>query len=246
MIFGSDIKLSDEGLLVFAKGIEHPDKPHICYSGQLTPVLYSQNGITDSPLYYIYEDVYYKKDKEIFKNHSLQYNITVLRPGLIGNEFIKTAGHFHPLKNTGKETYSEYHEVLSGEAIFLLQSNDRNDDVEDAIAIEAKTGDKVYIPSNYGHVLINAGENFLVVAHIFEVSLPSTNESFAEKCGAAYFYVQNKDGKADWIKNPNYKNSVGLKIKAAPKLTQEISEVNDNNLYSAFIKNPSAFNILTN
>ncbi|WP_051533892.1 glucose-6-phosphate isomerase family protein [Desulfitibacter alkalitolerans] len=245
MIFGTDIILTDRGVLVFTEGIIHPVDPEIRRLKDALQVYYYKTKPSEDPLYYRYENICFQQDEGVFREYSIRYDITVLLSGKIGKEFIKTAGHFHPLKNTGKETYSEYCEVLSGEAIFLLQKNGRNNEVEEVIAIEAKTGDKVYIPSNYGHVTINPGDSFLVVANLIATSVDSSPEPFLEKLGAAYFYVETENGKGDWIKNPAYKNSVGLKIKAAPNIEQPLCEVNDKPIYKAFIDNPQCFAMLS-
>ncbi|KUO51601.1 MAG: hypothetical protein APF76_13220 [Desulfitibacter sp. BRH_c19] len=246
MIFGTDIILTDKGTIVFTEGIIHPVEPEIGTIKDAISFFYYKVAPTEVPLYYRYKNIYYEQDETIFNEVNIRYDIVVMFPGKIGKEFIKTIGTFQPLKSTGKETYSEYYEVLSGEAIFLLQKNGRNNEVEEVIAIEAKTGDKVYIPSNYGHVIINPGESFLVVANLIAANVSAISEAFLEKSGAAYFYIETEKGKCDWIKNPDYKNSVGLKIKAAPNLEQPISDIKDKPLYSAFIENPQCFAILTN
>ena len=248
MIFGTDIILTDKGVLSFTKGIISPGESEIRRLKDALPVYYYRENPTEdpieNPLYYRYKNICFQQDEEIFKEYNLRYDITVLFPGKIGKEYIKTAGHFHPLKNTGKETYSEYCEVLTGEAIFLLQKNGRNNEVEEIIAIEAKAGDKVYIPPNYGHITINPGDSFLVVASLAATIIDSSPEPFVVKSGAAYFYVETENGKVDWIKNPEYKNSVGLKIKAAPNIEHPLSDVSEKTIYKAFVDNPQSFAML--
>jgi len=245
MIFGTDIILEDKGTLVFVEGIISPGESEIRKLKDALPVYYYRETPNENPLYYRYKNICFKQDEEVFKEYNLRYEITVLFPGKIGKEFIKTAGHFHPLKNTGKETYPEYCEVLTGEAIFLLQKNGRNNEVEEIIAIEAKVGDKVYIPPNYGHITINPGDNFLVISSLAATSIDSSQEPFMEKSGAAYFYVETESGKDDWIKNPEYKNSVGLKIKTAPNIEHPLNDVSDKPIYQAFIDKPQHFAVLS-
>lgn len=244
MIFGTDIILTDKGTLVFAECITHPLDPEIGILKDALSFFYYKIPPTEDILYYRYKNIYYEQDEPVFNEFNIRHDISVIFPGKIGKEFVKTIGHFQPLKNTGKETYSEYYEVLSGEAIFLLQKNARNNEVEEVIAIEAKVGDKVYIPPNYGHVIINPGEGFLVVANL-TANVSTISEPFFDKSGAAYFYVETEKGKGDWIKNPGYKNSVGLKIKAAPNLEQPLCEIRDKSLYRSFTENPQCFTILT-
>lgn len=246
MLLDTDIILSDKGSLSFSERIIHDD-PEIRTIKDALPVLYhKKNSMDNQTLYYRYRNVYIIEDEAIFKEYNISHDLTVLYPGKIGKEFIKTIGHFHPLKNTGKETYPEYYQVLSGEAIILLQKNGRNNEVEEVIAIEAQKGDYIYVPPNYGHISINTGEDFLIFSNLAASDLELSAEPFIEKSGAAYYYIETENGKGDWVKNPEYKNSVGLKIKCAPNLEQPVPDIEGKTLYEAFIENPQNFKFLTN
>ena len=51
----------------------------------------------DFDLYYMYRDLYLSKsDKEKLLRQGLRYDITIIPPGMLGCEYIKTAGHYHP------------------------------------------------------------------------------------------------------------------------------------------------------
>ncbi len=245
MIFGTDVILTEQGFLQFSNRISYPKDPVIFNLKDTIPVLYHRIKPSEEAIYYTYQGVCYKDDGALFNEHNLRFDLLVIKPGQIGKEYIKTIGQLHPLKNTGKETFPVYYEVLSGEAIFLLQRNRRDNEVEEIMAIEAKNGDKVYIPSGYGHIIINPASEYLVVANLIEANFSPINEPFMEKSGAAYFYIKGDSGKGDWIKNPNYKNSVGLKIKAAPNLEQPLAETTGKSLYNAFIDEPGFFGFLT-
>jgi glucose-6-phosphate isomerase len=245
MKLDKDIILSEKGSLTFADGIIYPEEPEIITIKDALPVLYEKLKATDEILYYKYKNIYFEEDEAIFKEYNIRQDITVLSPGKIGKEYKKTIGHFHPLKNTGKETYPEYYQVVNGEAIILLQKNGRNNEVEEIIAIEVKKGDYVFIPANYGHIAINTSDDFLILANLIAANLETLNEAFIEKSGAAYYYIETKKGKGDWVKNPEYKMSVGLKIKCAPNLEQPIIIADGKTLYQEFIENPQNFTILT-
>ncbi|HHP51050.1 MAG TPA: glucose-6-phosphate isomerase [Moorella mulderi] len=240
MILGEHFHLTEEGLLVFAPGVVAPPEPDVRRLKDALEVLYSQVSPSDQPLYYMYRGVCLEKDKEIFEKYGIRYDITVILAGTIGGEYIKTVGHFHPLKSGSEESYTEYYEVLEGEALYLLQKNDRRGEAEEVIAVEAKKGDKVFIPPNYGHVTINPGNRPLVMANLVESTFKSLYEPFRQKRGAAYYYIQNPDGKGDFVKNPNYQNSVALKLVAAPALSQPLAVVKGRSLYEAFLADPEA------
>ena len=76
-------------------------------------------------------------------------NITVWESGVVGNEYIKTYGHYHV--GNLEETYT----VLQGEGIIILQGKIVDDGVETFKAIKVKAGDKVHIPKNTPSAHIN-------------------------------------------------------------------------------------------
>lgn len=243
MLWGKDIQLAGTGQLVFAEGVLHPE-PDIRRLIDLANVLYEQIPLDERPVYYMYRGVCYTGDAGLFGEYGLRYDLTVILPGLFGHEYAKTAGHFHPLIPDSEDTYTEYYEVLSGDALYLLQKNSRSGDVEEIIAVAAKKGDKVFIPSGYGHVTINPGEECLVMANLVESQFKSLYEPFQDKRGAAYYCVAGEKGKTEFIRNPNYHNSVGLKMMAAPNTAQPTEAVKNKGLYQAFVENPEAFKFL--
>ncbi len=143
-------------------------------------------------------------------------NITIWESGEVGSEYIKTYGHYH----VGKldETYT----VLQGQGIIIMQvrkigkdGQPVDDEIENFKAISVKEGDKVFIPSGTGHLALNTGNVWFVTsddspvnfAEKDAVSLPGHADygPFKRLHGAAY-YVVNKNGKPELVKNPNYKN----------------------------------------
>lgn len=149
-------------------------------------------------------------------------NITVWEFGMIGGEYIKTYGHYHV--GDLDETY----QILWGEGIALLQKRaiDKSgkpidDEIEDFKAIKVKAGDKVYMPKDYGHLLVNIGKTYFVTIddspvyfeEVDPVSLPghADYEAVKKLKGFAY-YVVEKNGKPTLVKNPNYKKVPEAKI----------------------------------
>lgn len=137
-------------------------------------------------------------------------NITVWEIGTVGGEYIKTYGHYH----VGKldETYT----IAAGEGIVLLQTrkNGKDDEIKSFYAIPVKAGDKVFIPSGTGHLVVNTGKVWLVTsddspvnfAEVDPVSLPghADYEPVKKLHGFAYYCIE-ENGKPILVKNPNYK-----------------------------------------
>lgn len=144
-----------------------------------------------------------------------QRNITVWEPGTVGGEYIKTYGHYH----VGQ--LDENYWVILGEGVALLQKRavgpdgKPSDDVlEEFKAIPVKAGDKVYMPIDYGHLVVNTGHTYLVTADDspvnFEekdaVSLPghADYKPVERMKGFAYYVVEN-NGAPALKRNPLYK-----------------------------------------
>jgi glucose-6-phosphate isomerase len=145
-------------------------------------------------LYYMYRGV--KEDGE------LRYDITVIPSLMLGEEFVKTKGHFH---STG---HSEFYTVLEGEAIYLMQKKDSTD----AYYINAHKGESVIIPGEYGHITINATDKVLKMANWISKNCVSEYDNITKMHGACWFYT--KDG---WIKNENYEQVPVLRTEEALK-----------------------------
>lgn len=240
MYIGKEINVLENGFLSFAEDIIHPE-PEIRYLADALNVLYHRPEDFDNiPLYYIYRGVMKEEHESLFQESNLRYDLTVILPGLIQQEYYKTIGHFHPLKPNSNETYSEYYEVLAGEALYLLQKNNRSGEPEEVRVVAAQKGDRVYIPSGFGHVTINPGDEPLVMANLVNSTFEPIYEPFAEKKGAAYYYILTDNNKADFVKNPNYTQSSGLELVCAPNLPQPV-ELAGKSLYQAFVEQPKQF-----
>jgi glucose-6-phosphate isomerase len=158
----------------------------------------------DMELYYMFRDVSKnEEDEKRIKERELRYDITIIPPNTLGAEFVKTAGHYHPLLPGSQMTCPEMYEVLEGQAHYLLQRREEERSTEkitDVIVVKAKEGDKVIIPPNYGHVTINPSKTTLKMANWVARTFSSIYEPIRVKAGAAYFELTN----GEFIKNENY------------------------------------------
>jgi len=150
-------------------------------------------------LYYMYRDMYKSRpDMETIKKHNLRYDITVIPPNMLGCEYIKTAGHFHPNVPGTDVSYTEVYQVLKGEATYLLQKMDGGK-VTDVVVVKAEAGDNVIIPPDYGHITINASSGVLKMANWVCREFSSVYDSVKEAAGGAYYLLET-----GFVVNPNY------------------------------------------
>lgn len=174
-------------------------------------------------LYYMYRDLSKNSDhKKKIGSHHLRYDITIIPSNMLGLEYVKTAGHFHPNFPNSSLSYPEIYEVLEGKATYLMQK----DDFSDVYVVEADCQDKVIIPPNYGHITINKEKERLVMANWVCSDFSSIYDPIEKMGGAGYFLTIN-----GFVKNPNYKNHPPLR-KEAVRCYKEIGIEKEIPLYN--------------
>ncbi len=182
--------------------------PDIRYLYDIKDLLYDQEwlkGADNFELYYMY--------RNLKKEDGLRYDITVIPARMLGSEFTKTKGHYHP------GNFGELYTVLSGKAFYLMQKIDDNGNLQDIYAVEAQQGESVIIPPKYGHITINHGQEELKMANWVSDDFQSIYEPIAEMRGGAYFLLES-----GWVKNNNYKEIPELRIeKARTSIPEDLS-----------------------
>ncbi|MDD4661985.1 MAG: glucose-6-phosphate isomerase family protein [Candidatus Pacebacteria bacterium] len=157
-------------------------KPRIRFAKDMEEVLLSKDYDPNEELYYMFRGIDTKE--------GIRYDITEIPPKTIGEEFVKTKGHYH-------DDFQEVYIVLEGEAIFLMQKG--RDEIEDVYFVYARKNDVVLIPFGYGHITINPSTADLKLGNFVSSDCGHDYESIQIKNGAAYFYTKN-----GWIKNNKY------------------------------------------
>jgi glucose-6-phosphate isomerase len=189
----------------------HIRSPDIRRLFDMKEVIYDRpwlQGSIDTDLYFMYRDLYLSRaDRDRLVDSDLRYDITVIPPGMIGCEYVKTAGHYHPVVPGTDVTYPEIYEVLEGKAIYLLQTLSASD----VVAVSASPGDKVIIPPGYGHVTINASNKRLKMANFVARSFSSIYEPVKTMGGAAYFLTTK-----GYVRNDRYLNASPLRSVLPP------------------------------
>jgi glucose-6-phosphate isomerase, archaeal len=155
-------------------------------------------------MYYMYRNVHFKEHEQQLADLGVSYDITVIPAGKVGAEFNKTVGHYHAVKAGTPFAYPEVYEVLHGHGLFLLQKMDALfQDLVTVIAMEAKAGDKVIYPPNYGHIIVNIGGSTLVTGNYVADKFERMYKQVTDRKGMAYYVVEDGHGYT-FIKNQNY------------------------------------------
>lgn len=184
-------------------------------------------------LYYMYRNVAKVEDQKKIENLGLRYDVTVIPPLMMGCEFVKTAGHYHPLA-TKNLSYPEIYQVLQGEATFLIQRVEGKE-VKEVYYSECKEGEIFIIPPNFGHVTINPSKERLVIANWVSSNFKSVYEPFKRMEGACYFLLKN-----GWKKNENYRNVPRLRKKNGKREEDIYGWINEESKLD-FLNNPEEF-----
>jgi len=209
---GLPLRVDSEGRVVFAEGLPQVT-PQVRTLDEMRAVLYNQTATGPRELYYMYRNIGWPEDIAVYSRRSLRFDLTVLRPGLVGGEYVKTAGHYHPeVPGSGGArpgdglTYPELYQVLLGRAHYLLQRPDPEGGpgaLADVAVVEAGPGDCLYVPPGYGHVTINPGPEPLVMVNVVDGSFSSVYGPYRERHGAVYYEIE-EHGRSYFVENDHY------------------------------------------
>lgn len=218
-------------------------EPSVRTLAELEPVVFDRqwwatlsNGDLARPVYYMYRDVA-SVFRNVFEKYGVRVDLTVIPPLSMGIEPVKTLGHFHPLKPSGKP-YPEIYQVLHGRAVFLdfqpsvAEGDQLFNSIERAVAYTAQAREFVVLNLG-GHVTINPGRDPVVMINLVSSSFSSIYDPILRMAGAPYFLI--KSGGTRFVKNENYTQTAPLEEKPAQK---------GKPVYTSFADNPEKFRFL--
>lgn len=219
--------------LVFGEGMKAKEPSKRLFR-DLEPVFSQKPRDPSKTAYLMYRDVCLEKDAEKIEANNLRYDITVIPPATVGEEFVKTFGHSHPLIKDENMAFPEVYEVVSGKAHFILQFESK------FIVFEAFAGEKVLICPGAAHVTINPSTETLVLSNWVEKNFESNYEEIKSKKGSAFFETIH-----GWEKNRAYKNNFSFKF-MHPKNVPQFGLMKGTPMYSlvenieslGFLKSP--------
>ena len=244
---GLPLGVGEGGRLVFAGGLpEVTPQPRTL--SEMRSVLYNQTAGGPAVFYLMYRGLGWPADAEPLARDHLRLDVTVLASGLVGGEYVKTSGHYHPLlphATAAPRIYPELYQVLSGRAHYLLQmpsSAGPPGAIADVVVVEAGPGDALYVPPGYGHVTINPGSEPLVMLNIVEATFASEHGPYLARHGAAYYEIEEQ-GRAYFVANGHYHDPPEPRL--APPTTLSALGLRDGvALYTQLARKPRDFAFL--
>jgi|YelNatPaOPRAMG01_1025707.scaffolds.fasta_scaffold07762_7 glucose-6-phosphate isomerase len=190
---------------------------------ELKPVLAQKNVKLKN------NEIIYRVFRSQKKQKNLRYDLTILYPKMLGNEFPKTFGHYH------KHNEPEYYEVLKGEAIFILQKPSKDFlKIKEVYAVLVREGEKMIVPKFFGMTMINPTKKELKVGNWIDESVINVYDAYQKAKGAAYYCLKDKNGGVKFVKNKHYKEVPELKILAPQKLPNQLLKL-------SFLSQPQKF-----
>ena len=200
--------------------------------------MWLRNSDVETPIYYMFRGVCNTSEADIISKNHLRYDITVIPKFMLGQEYVKTYGHYHPEVLGTNVSYTEIYEILHGSAIVLMQKV-KDSTVIDSYFVELSKGDIVIIPPNYGHITINNGDCDLVMSNWVCSEFKSEYVEIERMRGGAYFFVEGRT-----VKNRAYDNKNELRqVKSTDHSLISIKQGEP--MYSLITKNSDALKFLT-
>ncbi len=224
MELSEDLRLSLNG-----KPLEYQSRRLRDLNGALLDPAVADSMPGDTILYNMFRDAAKEEHKAVFRSRKVRFDITVMSAAPLGEELNKTLGHYHPVAVDGL-SYPEIYQVLHGNAYYLLQ---KGSPPQEFTVVDARAGDAVLIPPNYGHVTVNVGESPLVMANLVSDAFSSLYEEYLERRGAAYYVLKGRR----LVRNPRYGGA------PEPRLSSAGYPVSKD-IYSDFLCCPSSFAFL--
>jgi len=224
-LIGLETTLTDANLLYFGEGVTY-EKFSTRKKSDLAEVLADKSiALSVDPAYFMYRNVRLAGDEAELRERGLRFDLTVIPPGMLGKEYTKTLGHYHPQKPGTAYYYPELYYVVSGQASYVLQRRVAEDRVDDVILARVAAGNAVVMPPNYGHVTVNELNEPLVMANWVDTSFESEYENYERRQGAAY-YLENEFGSAKPVANNNYINLPKIReMKSNPNIFKDVANL---------------------
>ena len=177
-------------------------------AGALRNVLRAPEALSpETPLYHIfYLDNAPPAARDLLAAHRLTYSPVLLPPHVIGGEFVKTSGHYHPSMPGSALSYPEVYTGLLGELYLFLQRRDPAQPGAplDCVLARLVPGVTITIPPDYAHVLINPTGEMALMAGLYGTEFKPDYGEVEQHHGLAYYILQGEGGQIEIERNPHY------------------------------------------
>lgn len=226
-ISGLPLKLN-KNKLVFGRGMNSVI-PEARTKERMQAVLKNPKAKAPKEFYYMYRDVCLEKDRRLIRKNNLRYDITILPPFKVGDEYNKTFGHYHQKVPKTRVFWPEIYQILEGQAHYLMQSKD------EVMVFDARKGDKCVMLPGFAHITINPNTREPLVMANWVYPGFKSNYGPIEKNQGGMWYETTQG----FVPNKKYKKNPPIKIITAKDFPD--FGVTSKPMYYEAIKNPKSF-----
>jgi len=210
-------------------------KPQPRLLKEMAPVMKKNcGGDGETAIYDVYRNIMN------IPRENLRYDITIIYPSPLCGEKAKTYGHYH------KGNDVEITEIISGNALYLLQKRGPSDDIiKECYLAEVKKGEKIIFPPFFGHITINPSKEKLITCNWISEKTEADYQPYTNLHGACYYVMTGaENSKINFEKNTHYTEIPEL-IKLIPKEIPELDIMFGTTL-NLLKKNPEKLDFLNN
>lgn len=205
---GFVVTLENGSALRFGPGLVVPPAAHRT-AAEMRPFLRDPAPADADPndvLYTLFRGVAPPEAEALIAQRGLLYVALVMRPGVIGEERVRTRGHTNSPAPGTPIAFPEIHEVWHGSALAYLQK-EAAPDVSDLFVMTLVPGDKIVVPPGWASLLVNlsATEPLAVGSWRTAGCVPQYDE-IAALGGMAHFVCAQGNANYRLEPNPNYRS----------------------------------------
>ncbi|MCG3222070.1 MAG: hypothetical protein H7641_11895 [Candidatus Heimdallarchaeota archaeon] len=187
-------------------------------------------------VYRLYKEVKKVEDKEFWLD--IQFDIIVMWPGFLGEEYNKTISYQRSTAENGFR-FPEIYQMAEGYAEFFLQQpREKHEQIKEAIMIRAQKFDLIVIPPSYNVTIINPSEKKNIISRLRASDVEEMTEHYARTKGECYYRL--KGGK--WDFNANYEEIPTLRLEEPQNQWKSLKRGIP--IYASYIYNPRRFRCL--
>ena len=190
------------------------------------------------PVYSIVMDVGRVEHRDELKRRMLLFGVVVYAAGRLGEEPVRSQGHIHAIAPHCGWSTPELFEIWEGRAIIYAQER-ASDDPGRCVAVTAKPGDKVVVPPNWAHCVINADpEHRMVFGAWCDRQYGFVYDEVRAHGGLAWFPLLDSGREMRWEANPRYLPSE-LSVRS-PRAYPEFNLDPNVPMYEQFARDPES------
>lgn len=240
---------TDDKLVPNAEGVSYEAYSRKYSKGMFGLLADASYATEDEPYYDFYKAIGRDEERAQFEARGLRYDSTVIMAGCAGDEFKKTAGHFHCEVPGKGMSYPEYYQVVKGTAVFVMQKVQDEQtrgrmNVTDCIIAEVKAGQAIVIPPNYGHCTVNVSDETMVFINLVAAASMNAYDGVKRSVGMCCYIKKNEDGSYRVEKNDHYDFSCEPKV-VTPNDNDTLGIYQDKPVYTEYLRTPEKFDYLT-